>query len=148
LPPVITSTLESPEKVPMPCSRLFASVALLALVSVAPASAQRRRAGGGGASATPAPLKGVVISFHGTLQSVSKKTILLASDDDNHLVTLRRTSKTSFFSGDQQIKASDVSADDKVTIDATEDNDLKFLAVTVRLDPSQPPKKDRTLITR
>jgi len=68
--------------------------------------------------------------------------------DDNKLMTMRRSSKTKFLSGDQEIKAKDVSVDDKVTIDAVEDNDLKFLAVAVRLDAVQPPKKEKTLIAR
>jgi len=108
---------------------------------------QHRRGGTGAAASAPQPLKGVVISFHGTLQDLSKKSILLASDE-NQLVTIRRSSKTKFLSPDHEIKADEVAAGDKVTIDATEDNDLKFLALSVRLDAVQPPEKPRTLVTR
>jgi hypothetical protein len=117
------------------------------LVAVCPLPAQHRRAAGGGSTVSPAPLKDVIISFHGTLAELSKKDVQLVSDD-NKLMTMRRSSKTKFLSGDQEIKAKDVGVDDKVTIDAVEDNDMKFLAVAVRLDAVQPPKKDRTLIAR
>ena len=117
------------------------------LVVVCPLSAQHRRAAGGGSAVSPAPLKDVIISFHGALAELSKKDIQLVSDD-NKLMIMRRSSKTKFLSGDQELKAKDVSVDDKVTIDAVEDNDLKFLAVAVHLDAVQPPKKDRTLIAR
>jgi Fe-S-cluster-containing hydrogenase component 2 len=108
--------------------------------------AQHGRRAAGGSTVNAPPLKGVVITFHGALKELSKKTILLQTDD-NQLVTLRRTSKTKFLSQDQQIKANDVDLEDKVTIDATEDNDLKLLATVVHLDPAAP-KKEPTLVTR
>ena len=101
----------------------------------------------GGATAEPAPLKGVVISFHGTLQELSKKSLILAADD-NKLVTMRRSFKTKYFNGDKAIKAGDVFVNDVVSIDASEDNDLKFLAVSIRLDATQPARKEPTLVTR
>jgi len=128
-----------------PATLFLTFVALIAVVC--PLSAQHRRAAGGGSTVSPAPLKDVIISFHGTLAELSKKDVQLVSDD-NKLMTMRRSSKTKFLSGDQEIKAKDVGVDDKVTIDAVEDNDMKFLAVAVRLDAVQPPKKDRTLIAR
>lgn len=119
-----------------------------ALIALAcPLSAQHRRAAGSGATVSPAPLKDVIISFHGTLAELSKKDLQLVSDD-NKLMIMRRSSKTKFLNGDQELKAKDVGVDDKVTIDAVEDNDMKFLAVAVHLDAVQPPKKDKTLIAR
>jgi hypothetical protein len=121
---------------------------LLALVCPVAGLAQHRRAAAAtGATAEPAPLKGVVISFHGTVQELSKKSLMLTADD-NKLVTMRRSSKTKYFNGDKEIKAGDVFVNDVVSIDASEDNDLKFLAVTIRLDAVQPARKDPTLITR
>lgn len=109
---------------------------------------QHHRAGAStGASTRPVPLKGVIVSFHGTLSSLSRKAIVLESDD-NRTLTMRRSSKTKFMSGDEEIKASDIEVEEKVTIDASEDVDLKFLAVAVRLDPGQTPKKARGLIVR
>jgi hypothetical protein len=128
-----------------PATLLLPFVALIAVVC--PLSAQHRRAAGNSSTVSPAPLKDVIISFHGTLAELSKKDIQLVSDD-NKLMIMRRSSKTKFLSGDQELKAKDVDVDDKVTIDAVEDNDMKFLAVAVHLDAVQPPKKDRTLIAR
>jgi len=129
-------------------AKLRAVVSFLLLTLLCPlALSQHRRAAAAGANTEPAPLKGVVISFHGTLQELSKKSLLLAADD-NKLVTMRRSSKTKYFSGDKEIKAGEVFVNDVVSVDASEDNDLKFLAVTIRLDAVQPARKDRALITR
>ncbi len=120
--------------------------AVLVLLCPILTHAQRGRRGATGSTVSAPPLKGVVISFHGTLKELSKKTILLQTDD-NQIVTLRRTGKTKFLDNDQPVKADDVDLDDKVTIDATEDNDLKLLATTVRRDPA-PPRKEPALVTR
>ena len=122
----------------------FAGVLLLLLLCPVLAHAQRGRRGG--TTITAPPLKGVVITFHGALKELSKKTILLQTDD-NQLVTLRRTSKTKFLRQDQQLKADDFDLEDKVSVDATEDNDLKLLAMAVHMDPG-PPRKEPTLVTR
>ena len=112
-----------------------------------PAPAQRVRRAPANATIVAPPLAGVVVSFHGALKELSKKTILLATDD-NQLVTLRRTSKTRFLDQSQQkIKADDIDLDDRVTIEAAEDNDLKLLATVVHVDPA-PPKKPAELIRR
>jgi len=125
--------------------RIQAAVLLLSAFPLL-VNAQRGRRGPTNAIITAPPLTGVVISFHGALKELSKKTILLQTDD-NQLVTLRRTSKTRFLNQEQQIKADDIDLDDKVTIDATEGNDLKLLATVVHLDPA-PPKKPAELIRR
>jgi len=122
----------------------FAGVLLLLLLCPVLAHAQRGRRGG--TTITAPPLKGVVITFHGALKELSKKTILLQTDD-NQLVTLRRTSKTKFLRQDQQLKADDFDLEDKVSVDATEDNDLKLLAMAVHMGPG-PPRKEPTLVTR
>ena len=125
----------------------FAGVLLLLLCPML-VYAQRGRRGSGasGSTVTAPPLKGVVITFHGALKELSKKTILLQTDD-NQLVTLRRTSKTKFMKQDQKLKADDFDLEDKVSIDATEDNDLKLLAMAVHMDPG-PPRKEPALVTR
>ena len=73
----------------------------VALIAVAcPLSAQHRRAAGGGSTVSPAPLKDVIISFHGALAELSREDIRLVSGD-NKLMIMRRSSKTKFLSGDQ-----------------------------------------------
>src|SRR5579884_3694400 len=126
--------------------RLALSSILLLVACSFIVTAQRTRRPPANATIVAPPLTGVVVSFHGALKELSKKTILLETDD-NQLVTLRRTSKTRFLNQEQQIKADDIDLDDKVTIDATEGNDLKLLATVVHLDPA-PPKKPAELIRR
>jgi len=78
-------------------------VAILALLCATRLPAQRSRHGAATSTISPPPLKGVTISFHGTVKEVSKKVVLLQADDDQ-LMTFRRTSKTKFVDGDQNVK--------------------------------------------
>jgi hypothetical protein len=125
---------------------MMRGVAAAVLLFLSPLLVHAQRGRRPTTSITAPPLKGVVISFHGTLKELSKKTILLQTED-NQLVTLRRSSKTKFVNHDGPIRADDVDADDTVTIDATEDNDLKLLATSVRLD-APAPRKDPALVPR
>lgn len=118
--------------------------AILALLCATQLPAQRGRRATASTVSAP-PLKGVTLSFHGAVKEVTKKLILLQADD-KQLMTFRRTSKTKFVDGDQNIKGNEVDLDSLATVDVVEDNDLKLMALTVRLDPSQ--KKPRGLITR
>jgi hypothetical protein len=120
-------------------------VAIVALLCAISLPAQRGRRGAATSTVSAPPLKGVTISFHGTVKEVTKKEILLQADDQQ-LMTFRRTSKTKFVDGDQNIKGNEVDLDSPATVDVVEDNDLKLLALTVKLDPSQ--KKPRGLIAR
>jgi hypothetical protein len=121
-------------------------VAILALLCATRLPAQRAgRMGAAPANVIGPPVKGVTLSFHGTVKEVKKKLILLQTDD-NRLMTFRRTSKTKFVDGDHNIKGNEVDLDSTATVDVVEDIDLKFLALTVTLDASQ--KKPRGLITR
>ena len=117
---------------------LLGALLLLAfLLLPPPLAAQRgRRGGGGGSSVQPVPIKGVIISFHGRLKQLEKKIILLEGDDAR-LVTFHRNGKTKFWASEKEVKAADVDLETVVTVDAVEDNDLKFLAVAVKVDPQQ-----------
>jgi hypothetical protein len=92
------------------------------------------------APGTPVPpaYKGVAGSFHGKLKELNSKEILIETDDDQ-TVTIRRSHKTKFLQGKKSIKASDIDLETPITIDASEDADLKLTAVNVTVDP--PPKK-------
>jgi hypothetical protein len=122
-----------------------AFAAILVLLCATPILAQHGRRAATTSTPVAAPLKGVTISFHGTVKEISKNVILLQADD-TQLMTIRRTKKTKFVDGDQSIKGEEVDLDSLATVDVVEDNDLKFLALTVKLDPVE--KKPRTLITR
>ena len=108
--------------------------------------AQRGRRGGGssaGGARSPSPLQGVVIAVHGKLKDLTKKSIVVLAEDDK-LMTLRRTSKTKFYRGEKEIKPFEIDLESIVTVDVTEDNDLKFLALSVKAEP----KEKRVLIER
>lgn len=113
----------------------------MALMPLGALMAQRGRRGGTGGAITPAPIKGVIVTFRGRLKQLAKKTILLEGED-NQIITIRRNSKTKFWTGNKEVKAQDFDLESLVMVEAVEDNDLKFAAVNVRLDPDQ---KKRTL---
>jgi hypothetical protein len=81
--------------------------------------------------------KGVAGSFHGKLKDLTKKEIMIETDDDQ-TVSIRRTGKTKFLKGTEKIKATDIDMETPVTVDATEDIDLKLTAIDVIVDT---PKK-------
>jgi hypothetical protein len=96
-----------------------------------------------GASGTPHPpaYKDVAGSFHGKLKELNSKEILIETEDDQ-TVSIHRSRKTKFLKGKESIKASDIDLETMVTVDASEDPDLKLTAVSVTVDP--PPKNDDT----
>ncbi len=83
------------------------------------------------------PAYNVAGSFHGKLKDLSSKEIMIETDD-NQTVSIHRSRKTKFLKGTQSIKASDIDLETMVTVDASEDPDLKLTAVSVTVDP--PPK--------
>ena len=109
--------------------------AMLLLLCVVPAIAQRRR-GGAAPQSKPLPIKGVIVSVHGTVQELTKKSILVQTDE-NQLVTVRIDKKTKFLKGTDEIKATDIDLNTVVTVDAAEDAEIKLLAVDVKMDPKQ-----------
>ena len=127
----------------------------LALALLCPAFVQAQRggrggaggrgSGGRGATATALPAKGVVITVHGELKELAKKSIVLNSDE-NQMMTLRRSSKTKFFLKDKEIKGEDIGMDSIVSVDASEDTDMKLLAVAVRVEKAV--EKDQSLKKR
>jgi hypothetical protein len=90
------------------------------------------------------PMKGVVIAVRGKLKEITKKKIVI-QPDDNQIMTIRRNAKTRFVSNDTEIKPFEIDLDSAVSIDVTEDNDLKLVAIVVRADK---PQKKRPLASR
>src|SRR5580658_1802339 len=95
------------------------------------------------APGTPVPpaYKDVAGSFHGKLKELSSKEIMIETED-NQTVSIRRSRKTKFLKGKQSIKPTDIDLETPITIDASEDADLKLTAVNVIVDP--PPKNSDT----
>ena len=110
------------------------------------AQGQRSRGGGGrGGNVTALPAKDLVITVHGTLKELNKNSIVLESTD-NQIQMLRRTSKTKFFLKDKEIKGDDIVMESVVAVDATEDTDMKLMAVAVRVEKMA--EKERELKKR
>jgi hypothetical protein len=63
---------------------------------------------------------------------------MLVERDDGQVFTLRRSSKTKFLHGDDPVKPDEVYADAIVSVDASEDNELKLLAKVVRIEKNGP----------
>jgi hypothetical protein len=85
----------------------------------------------------PTAYKDVAGSFHGKLKDLSDKEIMIETDE-NQIVSIRRSRKTKFMKDGKMIKASGIDIEAPVTIDASEDTDLKLTAVNVIVD--QPEK--------
>lgn len=72
-------------------------------------------------------------SFHGKLKELSKKEIMIETED-GQIVSIHRSGKTKFFKGTQSIKPSDIDIETPVTVDASEDVDLTLTARSVSVD--------------
>jgi len=91
-----------------------------------------RRGGTSAAPAHPEAFKGVVVTFHGQLKKLAKKEIIIESSEDNHeLLTFRRNKATKFLENDAEIKPALIDLEAVVTVEASEDVDLKLMAVNV-----------------
>jgi hypothetical protein len=86
-------------------------------------------------------------TFHGTLKQLSNKEIVIQNDDDQTVV-IRRSKKTKFLLDEKEIKASAIAMNTLVTVEASEDVDLKPIAVSLsidipKLDKDQPEAKPK-----
>ncbi len=113
---------------------------LLGVILPAVLSAQsiyRTRRGAPGTPNLPA-YKDVAGSFHGKIKQLTKKELMIETEDDQ-TVSMRVSGKTKFYRGNEPIKASDIDMETLVTVDASEDADLKLTAINVIVDV---PKKN------
>jgi len=115
------------------CALLIAS---LLLGAVCLSAQHGRRGGAAGSSVSAPPLKGITITARGVLKQLSKKEIMIHTDE-NQMMTFRRSGKTRFLRDGHDAKPTDFDLESIVTVDAVEDNDLKLLAIAVRADSSQ-----------
>ncbi|MGI8741620.1 MAG: hypothetical protein ACR2NN_03420 [Bryobacteraceae bacterium] len=75
-------------------------------------------------------------TFHGKLKDITGKEIVI-ENEQNQIVSIRRTRKTRFLKDEREIKPSEIARDTSVTVDAAEDIDLKPMALTVTVDSAQ-----------
>jgi len=95
----------------------------------------RGRRGNSAAPAHPEAYKGIVITFHGALKKLTKKEIIIESSENHELLTFRRNKATKFLNGTTEIKPTDVDMETQVSIDASEDVDLKLMAISLDIAP-------------
>jgi|SRR5271165_5490897 len=113
---------------------------LLGVILPAVLSAQsiyRTRRGVGPGTPVPPAYKDVAGSFHGKLKQLTKRELMIETEDDQ-TVSMRVSGKTRFYKGNEPIKASDIDMETLVTVDASEDGDLKLTAINVIVN--LPPK--------
>jgi hypothetical protein len=126
----------------------LAAIVTLSLMLLSPfmltAQYRRRMIYDNNGAIVPSPDSNVVVNVQGILKGLSKKEILVETGED-HLISLRRTSKTKFLRADKEVKADDVSLDEKVNVDVAQDKDAKLMAVVVKLGA---PEKPATLRQR
>ncbi len=125
-----------------------AAIVALSLMLLAPfaltAQYRRRMIYDNNGAVTPDPGTNVTVNVRGVLKGLSKNEILVETDQE-HTISLRRTSKTKFLREDKAVKADDVSLDENVNVDVAQDKDAKLMAVVVKLGP---PGKPATLKQR
>src|SRR5271165_3081367 len=68
-------------------------------------------------------------TFRGTLKFLSSKEIIIETSEDQ-TVSIRRSRKTKFYKDGKEVKATDLTLNEPVSVDAAEDNDLKPTAVS------------------
>jgi hypothetical protein len=112
------------------------AIALMALLVLIPSAldGQTRGRRGTSSNGTPHPeaFKGVIVTFQGKLKKLTKKEIIIESTEENHeLLTFRRNKATKFLDNDAEIKPGAIDFESLVTVDASEDVDLKLMAVSV-----------------
>ena len=108
-------------------------VALSLLLGSVAHGQYRERRGPATASAHARGIQGLVVTIRGALKKLTKKEILIESDE-NQLMTIRCSGKTKFFDKDNRaIKRSDIDLETVVAIDASEDLDSKLMAISVRV---------------
>jgi len=63
---------------------------------------------------------------------------------DGRVLTFKRSDKTQFFRDDKEIKPAELKVGDRVTVEATEDQEGYMTAVKVSVDTNPPPEESAT----
>jgi hypothetical protein len=120
----------------MPPARAFVALCLAAVVA-APGFAQygRSRSGrisGRGPSASASPYDMPLVTFRGTLRSISAKKLALDSEESNE-VEFNLTRKTSVLDGEKKIKLADLKEGARLEIEARRAGDGTLDATIVHV---------------
>jgi hypothetical protein len=87
-------------------------------------------------SATP-EFKDLVVKFVGALKNISKKEIIIETDETHEIMTFRRAKDTKFTEDGADVKATKLDLESHVTVEAKQDPDSKLRAVAVRVTHEQ-----------
>jgi len=88
--------------------------------------------------------KGVLMVFHGKLKVIDKKKIVIETDENQQLLTIRLTGKTKFLNAGKEVKPATIDLQTPLTVDASQDTDASLLAVNVSVDSADKPAPDKT----
>jgi len=128
--------------------RITSIVVTLLLMSLALAGqTPYPRARRGLATTTPVPAtapKGVLVVFHGKLKVIDKKKIVIETDENQQLLTIRLTGKTKFLKDGKEVKPTTIDLETPLTVDASQDTDASLLAANVSVDSADKPAPDKT----
>src|SRR5208283_6218007 len=118
--------------------RAFVIPVLLLSLAAAPATCQtgrtgRRQSTARGSNADQSTSDKALPNFTGIVRGVAKKTLLLEQADQNTMQFFC-TGKTQYFDGSNKIKAKQIQAGDRVSVEARLGPDGKPEAVNVRLE--------------
>jgi hypothetical protein len=113
----------------------LALATLLFMLAVTADGQMRTRRGASAAPVHPEAFKGIVVVFHGALKKLTKKEIVIESADNHELLTFRRNKATKFLNDETEIKPSAIDMETQVWLDASEDVDLKLMAIDLNLAP-------------
>lgn len=118
--------------------RSLALLVMLGSPCLLPAQYTRTRRGTNSAPTGIGGHKGLIITIHGSLKKLTKKELLIQTDGDQ-IQTIRLSHTTKFMKAGKEIKPYDVDLESMLTLDVTQDVDLKFIAITVTVDvPAKP----------
>ena len=81
--------------------------------------------------------------FHGKLKVIDKKKIIIETDENQQLITIRLTGKTKFFDAGKEVKPATVDLETPLTVDASQDKDASFLAVNVNVGSADKAAPDK-----
>ena len=106
---------------------------LLLIASSLPAqtrSTRERRSASPRQSPSTGAVKDLAGVFRGTLKELTSKEIVI-QNEENQTVSIRRNRKTKFWRDTREVKPVEIALNSSVTIEATQDIDLKPVALTV-----------------
>jgi hypothetical protein len=113
-------------------SALFAL--LLSSLSFGQYGYPRSRRGGSGNKGNTLPYGGPAVTLHGTLKFLSKKEIVIETEDAQ-AINIRRSGKTKFFKDNKEVKPSEIAVGALLAVDVTKDPDLQPSAIAVIVNP-------------